>query len=120
MFKGCFFKIGVIIIIILGIGFYAYTQYGDKIMAGVKKEVLVWMTSELDDKIAELNKEDAEKFTIELENYIEKLSKQDLSVAIAEVDGFIDHFENVLSNKQLNSEEIEKLKKLMRSDEKQK
>lgn len=118
MFKGCFFKIFLLFILVIGISYFLITSYSNEIMAAVKKEVITWMTSKIDDQVAELDKKTAAELSKNISSYVDELSKQDFSVAVEKADDFVKYLENILSDKQVNKEEIENLKKRMNLNEK--
>ncbi len=119
MLKGCTIKIFFIAIIIAGAGYYVYLKYGNEIYSYAKREALSYVFSGLEEKIRGLELKDKEFLEKNKNEFVKILEKKDIWESVKEAKNFILILENALSDKNLSSEEIENIKNMAGTNEKQ-
>ncbi|NLT50607.1 MAG: hypothetical protein GXX85_06800 [Ignavibacteria bacterium] len=119
MLKGCAIKIFFIIIIIAGVGYYVYLKFGNEIYSYAKKETLNYVFSGLEEKISRLDLKDKEFLEKNKNEFVKILKKKEIWESVKEAKNFILILENALRDKKLCSEEIENIKNMAGTNEKQ-
>ncbi|MBI9072290.1 MAG: hypothetical protein JEY94_11870 [Melioribacteraceae bacterium] len=111
-FIGCFLKSAALLIVIIGISFYLYQKYEDDIYDFGKGKVEDYFTEVLSEKINILeNSEIKDSVNVLFNDYIDVIKEKSISETYETSKEFFNKIEDFLDDKQINKEELLKLKK---------
>ena len=117
---GCFFTSIIFVTIAIGIIFYIGKKYGSEWFEIGKGKVLEAVASDFDDKIKEIKPSGyKDSLLILVDKHVKKLNEYDLeNIAIMEDSlQFIESLEEFISDKIIDSEEINKLTEIYKKYE---
>ena len=112
--RGCFTKLVLILILLVGTGYYMVNKYGGSIWNNVKSNLINYIHNDVEDKIKDLI---AEATTAELEeiigSYTEKLKSMEFNEAYDDAASFFGDLKSFLEDNKLNEHELFELKKYL-------
>ena len=114
MKKGCLLKAIFLIILIIGVGYHFYNEYGRKFLEETKDDLISLAYENLLDEIKKIPTSDyADSLKIILTEKFEQIQSESIEHSEKELDEVINSISDLLSDSKLELEEYTQIKKII-------
>jgi hypothetical protein len=114
MKKGCILKSFFILILVLGIGYHLYTEYGREFIEESKEDLLSLDYEDLLDELSQISESDySDSLKLLLTDLMEHAESENIEESREEIEETLNSVKEYLEDNELDLEEYNEIKKIL-------